>query len=1260
MTYPFEITDDDINCLGQSEAVAFFRRLLWAEAAFAGVSQALISVPTCINTSDGGLDARIEWAEPKREDIIPNGSSGFQIKAKDLRPEECKREIQHYSDPNSLGPMVEWLMRRNGTYVLVLYAKISDLLLERRKDALRAEFSRLGYHNAKVRIYTSTHLVGFANRFPSVALSLKPDFQSALDYESWGGNVDVREPKQFVADEKRSTIIMHLRKRLRNRNGECPIDRILGLSGLGKTRLVFETLAEPDLKNQAIYASSDAFCNSQLLHALQRDAELSAILVVDECSTQDHDFLVRQLASRGGRLALITLSADIEGASSRSGLIVLDPLTHDCIEKILRNENPSLPRDTVDRITDFAEGYPKIATLLSENIDLSRGDSPEDLLMINDERLLNRMIAGSLDSRLAEVSEIKRALKAFSIFTRVGWKGVLNEEAKWVARKFGFVSDDNWNRFVEIVKQQRERRILQGENFLYVTPFPLAVHLMREWLEERGDFLDLQQFFDGAPQDLLERFHERIPYMGGVAAGIQAIEKLLGDTGPFADGRLLKTESGAEFFLHLTEAAPEIALRRLNRAIGHWRKEDLLDFTEGRQYIVWSLERIAVWSELFQDAARLLLSLGEAETEHTYSNNASGIFCEFFRFGPGPVASTEAPPEIRIPILAEALGSESKERKLLALRACGEGLSIGPYSRHVGPEFQGGRAVANLWHPRTYGELFDAYREIWSLLLEQITSPDDEIRDNALEIILDRAEGLIQVTNIAPLIIETFEKLAKLHWLDKRKLIGAIERINRYARKNVPPTILKRLRSLRDQLVGTDFNGLLNRYVGMDLFEDKIGEEGEETEKLDKIFDDLAQQVVESPEKLKPHISWLVSADAENGYRFGYALGKADSNFSLLQPLIDIACKEEDSTAFFLGGYLRRVFENKQELWETTLSEIAQHPNLRRLLPEITWRSGITDRAAIRILGVARGGGFDIEEFRIFSYGGVVRSLTKQVFEQWAKFLLEEPTGVGAEILLDLYIFYYGREQEDKPVPKKLTLDLLCHEVFFGGLSRLKRRQSVEHHWKDLAKKLIRQYPETAKELRKVLLNSFGVEDSIVSSHYSAATDALDLIARDHPTETWHEVANLLKLPYDTRSFHLTHWLRGEKGLEPKLSGSLALFDPADLWKWVDKDIEKRAELAARFIPPFLFHSKDESCYARELLIRYGDRDDVRSSFAANYWSGAWSGPESMHHLSTIAELEEFNKNETNPRVRAWVEGYTESLRRDLQRARIEEEREGR
>src|SRR5207245_1487159 len=145
-----------------------------------------------------------------------------------------------------------------------------------------------------------------------------------------------------------------------------------------------------------------------------------------------------------------------------------------------------------------------------------------------------------------------------------------------------------------------------------------------------------------------------------------------------------------------------------------WSRERLFEFTTGRREVVWALERIVVWRELFERGARVLLRLAEAENE-TWGNNATGIFRGLFSPGPGAVAPTEASPEERFPILREAFESGNKLQKLLALKAIDAALESQHFTRMAGAEHQGLRREPHLWQPRTWGEIFDSYRRVWQL-----------------------------------------------------------------------------------------------------------------------------------------------------------------------------------------------------------------------------------------------------------------------------------------------------------------------------------------------------------------------------------------------------------------------------------------------------------------------------------------------------------------------------------------------------------------
>jgi hypothetical protein len=489
---------------------------------------------------------------------------------------------------------------------------------------------------------------------------------------------------------------------LRESREQCLVFRVTGLSGLGKTRLVYESLSPDDLKNHVIYVKASAFQNSTLYTAIQNDGEMSAIVVIDECDLQQHDEFVRSFSVRGHRLALITLSYEIGKVSPPSVPHQVSALGSGELEAILSAEFPALPQEVIRRLAVFADGYPRIGILLAQSY-LSGAPEPNEFISIDDDGLMNRLIAGHLDQSSVRFANTKRVLMGLSLFEKVGYEAPVTKEAEWVAKEV----DVDWNEFREIVAEQRHRGTLQGQHYLYVTPFMLRVHLLKEWWDVRGMSQEnLNDFVSSMPEesrlDLFRRFLEHIPYVSSTERGQKFTELILSPEGLFADGSLIRTDLGGRLFLALTEANPESALECLSRTVGTWSREELQQFADGRMHIVWSLERIAIWRHLFRGAATLLLALAEAENQ-TWSNNASGVFAGLFSPGYGPLASTEAPPYERLPVLVEALKEDSVERRVLGLRACNAALEARSIIRMVGAEHQGLRREPKMWMPATLG-----------------------------------------------------------------------------------------------------------------------------------------------------------------------------------------------------------------------------------------------------------------------------------------------------------------------------------------------------------------------------------------------------------------------------------------------------------------------------------------------------------------------------------------------------------------------------
>ena len=312
-------------------------------------------------------------------------------------------------------------------------------------------------------------------------------------------------------------------------------------------------------------------------------------------------------------------------------------------------------------------------------------------------------------------------LQYLALFKKFGYGEPYQSEARAIATHIAAANPAiTWENFQGIVHSLRQRGILQGETTLYITPKLLHIKLWSDWWDLYGQNLNVEQLLGAIPDTLYEWFFDMFAYADGSRTVRKTVRTILSIHGSFFQQGLVKTEVGANFFLSLTEADTEAALEFLEATIGKESRDDLRKFTGGRQRIVWSLEKIAVERPLFQRAARVLLRLAETENEPSIGNNATGTFAGLFSLGLGKTAPTQAPPVERLPILKEAIAAPDPETRAVALRACDQALQSNSFSRAYGAERRGLKEL-EMWSPKTYGEWFDAFRDVWRLLSSELS-----------------------------------------------------------------------------------------------------------------------------------------------------------------------------------------------------------------------------------------------------------------------------------------------------------------------------------------------------------------------------------------------------------------------------------------------------------------------------------------------------------------------------------------------------------
>jgi hypothetical protein len=1053
--------------------------------------------------------------------------------------------------------------------------------------------------------------------------------------------------RQFTSGETQQQFIESIRAQLRRSDTAVHV-RVRGEAGIGKTRLVLEATRTKDLRPLVIYCDGPLkLLQGELMSVLLReDTPVDAIVVVDECDFGSQTRLWNHLQHNGPRIKVVSIYNDPEEAAGTTVVQDASPLNDGQVTEIIAGYG--VPEDQARRWAELCDGSPRVAHVVGLNLK----QNPDDLLKQPDTvDLWNRYIAGNDAPNGPTVAERRTTLEYIALFKRFGFDGMLASEAQAIA---ALVQEDNpaitWPQFRRIVQDLRKRKILQGAVTLYITPRLLHIKLWADWWDTHGGDVDrVKQLLRTLPPQLAEWSREMFRYARASEAALRVTRGLLDEHGPYGGFDFFEDGRAVRFFRALTDAAPEAALRALQRAIGDWDAERLKQLKgDPRRYIVWSLEAIAVWRELFADAARLLLALGEAENEGI-SNNASGVFAELFSAGHGAVAPTEASMEDRFPVLKEALESSSAVRRRLAMQAAKEALKTGFFSRMVGSEYQGLRRPPELWTPKTWGEVFDGYRRVWHLLVGHLAEWNPDERAEAVKVLANASRGLMQIGNLFDMVVDSLREVARAYPDTRRKIVEAVELSLHYDGKGLPAEQRAKLESVRTELVDSDYHSQLERYVGMDANQDYFDNDGNYVEdKHGAKITQLAQRAIAEPSLIDAELSWLLTAAANNAFRFGHELGSLDTSHDLLPRLMAAQKTHKAENAFFLSGYLSVLFARDASLWDRALEGMAQDPQLSSFVPEVTWRSGMTERAAVRVVELIDTGVIQPVTLRMFAYGGVIRKVPEHVFVEWVDRLLKADDRLSASVALDLFHFFYVFQQPGRQLPRDLSLAVLTNAALFRADQDGHRVQNDDYDWTQIAKPFLAQYPEDGIAIARAIIEHLGEDGSITDSYHNQALQVLNSIADRSPSEVWSIVAALLGPPIDSRAFRLRTWLR---------EGGMSAMRRDDVWRWIDADVENRAWYAASFVPPHLVAASTPS-WSREVLVRYGDRKDVRSNLHANFATESWSGSASAHYDARKRSLEALREEETEPNVRRWLDEAIDSLARRVEQERIREERQ--
>lgn len=1253
----FAIDQAVLGRLSPTSAVEAFRDLLWARAMERRIPTTRISISSSVCTADGGIDASIldDGGPSVDDDELLTGGTRFQIKTGNFSPwqaSEIKRELfgANAETIENLGVAVQETLREGKRFVLVCTGiDPVDRDVRKARENLAAAFKACGYPDTKIEVWGQTSLIGLFQHYPSLCLRLLGhDRHGFRDRSSWSSDDDMQPEVHYSPEQQQ--LIEDLRTELRS--GIAAHLRLIGEPGVGKTRLALELTNTDDLAPAVLYVRDGrSFLQSSFVNELIRaDDHRFVLLVIDECPNKDRADIWNILKSRSQRIRLITIDHGPDDSfDDKTRIVSVEPVGIDEIVAILRDHG--IGENDARRWADFCEGCPRVAHVLGENLRMDRTDLLQSPATVE---VWDRFVVGYDAPESPEVELRRIVLRYVSLFERFGFEPPVEDEAQFIARLAEQCDPRlTWPRFQAVVRSLKQRRILQGATTLYITPRLLQVHLYREFWEVFGSRFDIGGSLATMPEPLRRWFVGMLRYSHDSKAAERAVDELLGYHGIFPSDEFPDNQECGRLMEALAETCRKATLRCLQRTVGSMGLAQLRKMKTSRQWIVWALGKIAVWEDSFIGAAELLLSLAEAENA-THSNNATGTFKELFCLIPG-MAATQASPSLRLTVLKAALDSNVPERRRLGLAACESALFTSATFRPVWYEHQGLRKTIEFWMPQTYGELWDAHRDVWQLLTGKLAMWSGEDRKQLISTLISAAWSTLHVKPLTALVVDTLKSFVRDPMTDVKALVDLIKRQLRHKGGNLPDEVKQQLSSICESLDGHDFPTRLRRFVKHTAREDYYDDEMNQTRLVEQKLDGLADEAMGDQELLMTELPWLVCEDSSPAYSFAFRLGKQDPGQALLSTiLVHFATQLPAVSTSFLSGYLAAIFNRNVEEWEVVMEHLAENRVTASHFSDLVIASGMSERIAKKVVEQCKSGAQKKERLERWWFANQLDQLSPKVIEQLLMLQLEDGTGRLWSNAVHMCHTYFIEKGAERPLPESLVFRLLTHEAMIDG----RVAHSVSYYWSRLAAAFLKQYPGRQWDFFRGVLSAGATEWSALLDLNTNEEQVLTKVLRENPGAAFDCIADVCSEFGDRHSFAIQRWLSsdGHRLIGDDRPGPIQHVPSTKLFDWVDKDVNQHGHWLTQVLPKTL----DDTVagrLTRDFIARYGRDKRISSGLYAHFRSRGWCGNASDHYRALRDEARGWLVDEKNTTVIRWVEDYIEGLTYNIDRAEIEEER---
>lgn len=1256
----FEVNGNELQQLDDRELRTLVARLAIAELSAKGLPVSGVTAGGDQNAADGGLDVRVELQEGNYAgDFIPRVPLGIQVKKPDMGPAAIAQEMK---PKGTLRAVLGELADSGGAYVIVSsQGSVADKPLQNRRNAMsKAYVGHRAAHKVHTDFYDRERLALWVNQYPGVAAWVRARIGRPLagwqSVGDWSG-IRVGGDGKYIADDAACLVdarskdqaalpiiegINTIRGAL-TQPGQCV--RLIGMSGLGKTRLV-QALFEGEVGTDALDPSLAVYTDysetpdptAQHLASHLIETDQRAILVIDNCNPQTHSDLAKICGSSKSRLSLITIEYDVrDDEPERTEVFRLQAASKGTIGEWLKSKFDHISQIDRDRIVEFSGGNFRVAGVLADT--LKKGDT---LGRLKDRQLFARIFQQRHDCN----DDLLSAAEAFSlVYSFDGTDTSATGELAMLAP----IAEVNAQKLYGFVAELKRRSLVQSRGrWRALLPHAIANRLAAQALE-RIPANDLDTFCATVSVRMRKSLTRRLGYLHDSEEARQAVVRWLRADGPL-DNLFTGNDDAFQLLRNIAPVAPEEVLRRAEDETGGPNGGAILNpKSPSRWQLTMVLKSLAYEQGLFDRAAKLLARFVAVEAPDESRNSARGPFEELFHLH---LSGTQAPPDQRRWLICDLYASSDPNLIRcghVALRAL---LRSGHFSSLSNFDF-GARPRDFGWHPPTCGDIWSWYSDGINLAVELASNRD--LRSEIRRIVSGSLRGIVRIEACLTAVeAAATEFLTDGEWIDGWFAVrGAI----RFDRESWRPEVLTRVRALEAQLCPSDPLNVARAYVmggrgsGFDLMdgEEYDGDErdyaaadrqlGQKAEAIGKDFGDQS-------ELLLPFLKEaLQSNHAPGAFLFGVGLAQSSTPLADTWRTLRAAFSAIPTAArnpIILGGFLHKLNATDTSLCSALLDEMLADPEMAPHFVYLQARTEINEEAVARLRKAIASGRIASDTFRHLDCGVVGRAPQGALGAMLTE--LSRLEG-GTTVALDIFHMATSCRRRDCLEVENVLLDA-GHQLLLR--MDYKNTQDVQNYRVQQAIKECYAGPggeEGARELFRLIRAKIKNREVYAFE----LDDALNALLEVQPTVTLDEFLQNRTLDGDDPIYWDGEFSR---------RSPLEKVDPAILWSWADQAPDVRYPLLSRSLNVFAAKNDDADDGLSPLFLDGLERAPDKAAFLYSNKAGmlpkVWSG-----NLSRILDMRRKYlgslANHLDGGVRSWVAEQDSNLKQWADQARARE-----